>query len=47
MSIPENNLIIKARELSKIYDKGKIKVPALRDVTFDVSAGQFIGIVGK
>ncbi len=47
MTIPENNLTIKIHTLSKIYEKGTIKIPALRDVTFDVTGGQFVGIVGK
>jgi putative ABC transport system ATP-binding protein len=44
---PEKSQIIRTRALSKIYEKGKIKVPALLDVTFEVSDGQFVGIVGK
>jgi putative ABC transport system ATP-binding protein len=44
---PEKSRIIKTKTLSKIYEKGKIKVPALLDITLDVSEGQFIGIVGK
>jgi putative ABC transport system ATP-binding protein len=43
----ENSRIIKTKTLSKIYEKGKIKVPALLDVTLDVSEGHFLGIVGK
>jgi putative ABC transport system ATP-binding protein len=47
MSKPEYNLIIQTKDLSKIYEKGKIKVPALQNVTFNVSSGQYVGIVGK
>jgi putative ABC transport system ATP-binding protein len=47
MESPEKNQIISTRTLSKIYEKGKIEVPALQDVTFEISAGQFMGIVGK
>jgi putative ABC transport system ATP-binding protein len=47
MATPENNLIIKIQALSKTYEKGTIKIPALRDVTFDATGGQFVGIVGK
>jgi len=47
MTTPENNLIIKIQALIKIYEKGTIRIPALRDVTFNVSGGQFVGIVGK
>jgi len=47
MESPEKDHIISTRALSKIYEKGKIEVPALQDVTFGLSTGQFIGIVGK
>lgn len=47
MESPQNNQIISTRALSKIYKKGKVEVPALQNVTFDISAGQFMGIVGK
>jgi putative ABC transport system ATP-binding protein len=47
MESPEKNHIVITRALSKIYEKGRIEVPALQDVTFEVSSGQFIGIVGK
>jgi putative ABC transport system ATP-binding protein len=38
--------IIAAKNLSKVYRAGKLEVPALSDVSFDVPAGQFISIVG-
>ena len=38
--------IIAAKDLSKIYRAGKVEVPALRDVSFEVPAGQFVSIVG-
>lgn len=38
--------IIDARQLGKTYRSGKLEVPALRDATFSVEAGQFIAIVG-
>ena len=38
--------IISARNLSKIYRAGRVEVPALSDVTFDVPPGQFVSIVG-
>jgi putative ABC transport system ATP-binding protein len=47
MERPEKNHIIITRALTKIYEKGKIEVPALQDVTFEISAGEFMGIVGK
>ena len=38
--------IISARNLGKIYRAGRVEVPALRDVSFDVPAGEFVSIVG-
>ncbi len=38
--------IISAQHLGKTYRSGKLEVPALRDVTFDVEAGEFVSIVG-
>jgi putative ABC transport system ATP-binding protein len=38
--------IISARHLGKIYGFGKLRVEALRDVTFDVDPGEFVAIVG-
>jgi ABC-type lipoprotein export system ATPase subunit len=39
--------MLKVRSLSKVYSKGDIEIPALRDVTFDVRQGEFISIVGR
>jgi putative ABC transport system ATP-binding protein len=38
--------IISAQHLGKVYGSGKLKVEALRDVTFDVEPGEFVAIVG-
>ena len=38
--------IISAQHLGKIYGSGKLKVVALRDVTFSVDPGEFVAIVG-
>ncbi len=38
--------IIAAEKLSKVYRAGKIAVPALKDVSFAVQAGEFVSIVG-
>ena len=38
--------IISAQHLGKVYGSGKLKVEALRDVTFDVQPGEFVAIVG-
>jgi putative ABC transport system ATP-binding protein len=47
MSIPGNSQIIRTNVLSRIYEKGSIKVTALLDVSFEVTEGQFICIAGK
>ncbi len=38
--------IIVAQELRKTYRVGKVDVPALRGVSFDVEGGEFVSIVG-
>ena len=38
--------IIQANHLGKTYRSGKLEVPALRDATFAVEAGEFVTIVG-
>lgn len=38
--------IIEAIHLGKTYRSGKLEVPALRDVSFTVAAGEFVSIVG-
>jgi len=38
--------IIRLEEVSRIYDTGKIQVPALVDVNLDVAEGEFLAIVG-
>ncbi len=44
--VPSADPIISAQHLGKIYGSGKLKVQALRDVTFDVQPGEFVAIVG-
>jgi putative ABC transport system ATP-binding protein len=39
--------VIKVQDLSKIYIKGKVNIPALSDVNFCVFDSEFISIVGK
>jgi putative ABC transport system ATP-binding protein len=39
-------VIIKAENLGKIYDLGKTRVEALREVTFEVLRGELIAIMG-
>ncbi|MGQ9779557.1 MAG: ABC transporter ATP-binding protein [Bacillota bacterium] len=38
--------LIEVRELEKIYDTGKVQVPALRGVSFTVERGEFVSIMG-
>ena len=38
--------IIQAENVSKIYHVGKVDVPALRGVSFNVERGEFVSIVG-
>src|ERR1700742_3846800 len=38
--------IIVAEHIGKTYRSGKLEVPALRDVSFNVTAGEFVSIVG-
>ncbi len=38
--------IIEAENLGKVYRAGKIMVPALKQVSFTVEAGEFVSIVG-
>jgi putative ABC transport system ATP-binding protein len=38
--------IITLDDVSRIYDTGKVQVPALQDVTLKVASGEFLAIVG-
>jgi ABC-type lipoprotein export system ATPase subunit len=39
--------ILRVSHLSKTYRKGKVDIPALRDVSLDVAAGEFVSLVGR
>lgn len=38
--------IISAHHLGKVYGSGKLRVEALRDVSFEINPGEFVAIVG-
>ena len=46
MSVAVGEPIITLDEVSRVYDLGKVQVPALRDVCLDVAKGEFLAIVG-
>jgi putative ABC transport system ATP-binding protein len=39
--------ILSINNLSKIYQKGTVEIPALREVSFEVSGGSYLSIVGR
>ncbi|WP_258359642.1 ABC transporter ATP-binding protein [Moorella sulfitireducens] len=40
------DLILKARNLTKYYQMGEVRVEALKDVSFDIFPGEFIVVLG-
>jgi len=46
MSLAGVEPIITLDEVSRVYDLGKVQVPALCDVSLDVAKGEFLAIVG-
>jgi putative ABC transport system ATP-binding protein len=46
MSRAVSEAIITLDDVSRIYDTGKVQVPALQDVTLQVASGEFLAIVG-
>ncbi len=42
----KNNIIIKADNLERVYDNGKIKTIALKDVSLEIKEGEFVAIMG-
>jgi putative ABC transport system ATP-binding protein len=43
---PASSPIIVAEKLTKVYRSGRIEVPAVRGVSFEVARGEFVSIVG-
>jgi putative ABC transport system ATP-binding protein len=43
---PSRRVLIEVRNVSKVYDLEKQKVYALRDVTLDIFAGEYLSIMG-
>jgi putative ABC transport system ATP-binding protein len=39
--------ILSIHKLSRIYQKGEVEIPAVRDVSFEVPQGSYLSIVGK
>ena len=46
MSAAPGEPIIRLEEVTRVYDLGKIQVPALQNVNLDVGNGEFLAIVG-
>jgi putative ABC transport system ATP-binding protein len=42
----ENQIIIQAKELTKVYSTGHLEVPAVRGASFTVNRGEFVAVVG-
>lgn len=42
----KNNVIIKAEHLERVYDNGKVKTIALKDISLEIKEGEFVAIMG-
>ena len=45
-ALASSESIIRLEEVSRIYDTGKVQVPALLDINLDVAKGEFLAIIG-
>lgn len=45
-SLPKNGTIVSATALTKIYTRGREKVYALNEVSFEIRGGELLAIVG-
>jgi putative ABC transport system ATP-binding protein len=43
---PTDRPIIRLRDVSRVYDTGKVQIPALAGVDLDVAKGEFLAIIG-
>jgi len=41
-----NHCVIRLEGVHKIYDLGEVKIPALRGITLEIGAGQFVAVMG-
>ena len=39
--------MIEVVQLNKVYEKGKTRIGAVNDVSFNVAEGEFVSVVGK
>jgi len=46
MMSKENNLIVDARNLTKVYTMGEVKVHALRGLSVKIKPGEIVGVMG-
>lgn len=47
MSEESNDLVVRSVEVTRVYRVGRIEVHALRGVNFEVSRGEFVGVMGR
>ena len=46
MTVESDRNVVQLERVTKIYRQGAVEVPALRDVTLDIAAGEFTAICG-